>query len=482
MFNLSVRYGIGFLRRDKRPLKRRFVALCVPVLTSTGPGLACGGPCDDLAPTDTPREADLTCLDRWLDVEQSWPDGETRALAEDRLAELSLQAESLSDAAFYLRVSEITALSKNAHSGLSRVPVREEFALLPIRVYWFDEGLFVVRAAAAQGHLLGARVVAIAGHSPESLLERMRVYSVETDEGFRAYEPNWLFLAPDLLHAAGLDDTPESVSVSLMLPSGELTSVDLAAHSSAEGYAAADPWRLLHPDPLDHEADAWVTWLGETQTALPWSLEEVSQPFRYRFLADEKVAHVQFRSNAAEESGEKIRKFVRKVKRRLRRDNPRHIIWDQRYNPGGNLNTTARVARKLHRWLPSDGRVFSLTSHATFSAGIYTAFFPEAADAARTTVVGTRVGDYDRFWAESGPAIVLPETGWRVGYALERHNLADGCDDRSECHIRRRWNIAVGSLDPEVRVPQRAEDVLGGHDAVVEWVLREIGPGGQGNR
>lgn len=47
----------------------------------------------------------------------------------------------------------------------------------------------------------------------------------------------------------------------------------------------------------------------------------------------------------------------------------------------------------LHERLPAEGRVYSLVAPTTFSAGIYTAMFPEAAEPERSVLVGARVGD-----------------------------------------------------------------------------------------
>ncbi|TPV93195.1 MAG: hypothetical protein B7733_21760 [Myxococcales bacterium FL481] len=429
--------------------------------------------CEDILPTTTPREADVSCLDRWLVAERSWPEG-AQASAEQALAALSEEAERLSDAEFYLRVSEIVAFADNAHSGLRRAPIRQHFGRLPIRTYWFEDGLVVVRAGPGHTRLLGAKILRIAGLTPTELMAAMQRYSGDTDEGFRVYETNWLFLSPALLFAAGLSPSPAILTLTVQLTAGDQEVIHMVAAPATESDTDAYPHRLLHPDPLAEESPGWLSWLGEAQTNLPWSLDEPEDLFRYRLMADRDVAHVQFRSNASP-GGVEISGFVDQVKRCLKRDRPRYVLWDQRYNPGGSADYTSKLARRLHRWLPRRHHVYVLTSHATFSAGIYTAFYPEWKNDGRTTVVGTRAGDKERFWAEMGPPVVLPETGWGVSYARQMHDVGDGCHDENICNIRRRrLNLAVGSINPDVRIPELASDVLEGRDAVVDWVLSEI--------
>lgn len=421
-----------------------------------------------------PRRADLICVERWIELEQSWPAG-AQAEARTKLEALEPVAESLADVDFYVRVASIVALAQNGHTSLARAPIYERFGLLAIRAYWFDDGLFVVRAAADQQRLLGARILEIAGQTPDVLMSRMKSYYGGTDEDFRMYGLTAWFLAPALLHAAGLTPSPSSVTLRLEMANGSAETVDLEIYPTSGEHPVARAWRQLHPEVLEEETEPWVTWLGKGHP-LPWAFDEVDDLFRYRFLPDHGVAHVQFRINT--DGPSKIKAFLKRLERKFRVDRPRHIIWDQRQNSGGDLTRTADFALELHAHLPEDGRVYVLTSHATFSAGIYTAFFPEWADDERTRVVGTRVGDSEQFWAESFEPVVLPETGWRIYYSLEKHDLAKGCHDES-CHIKRdRWQVTVGSFEPEVEIPERSTDLLGGRDAAVEWVLADLRNGG----
>ncbi len=147
-------------------------------------------------------------------------------------------------------------------------------------------------------------------------------------------------------------------------------------------------------------------------------------------------------------------------------------------NPGGDLGRTADFALALPSLAHADGTVYVITDSATFSAGIYTSFYPKAADAARTIIVGEHVGDRPRFWAETGSPFRLPDSGYGIGYALQMHDLADGCHEPDICHLSRgsfkpHWNIAVGSLEPDWPVPTRFADFAAGRDRPLERILEQ---------
>ena len=85
--------------------------------------------------------------------------------------------------------------------------------------------------------------------------------------------------------------------------------------------------------------------------------------------------------------------------------------------PGaGRLASTAQVV---------EGKVYVITGNGTFSAGIYTSFYPKAADPERTLIVGEPVGDRTRFWAETNSPFRLRDSGYHIGYALQLHDLAE---------------------------------------------------------
>jgi hypothetical protein len=93
----------------------------------------------------------------------------------------------------------------------------------------------------------------------------------------------------------------------------------------------------------------------------------------------------------------------------------------------------------------------------------------------RSLVVGESVGDLSEFWAETGDPFRLPESGFGIGYALQRHDLARGCSVPEECHMAQHpahLNLVVETLEPDWRVPAIFADFAAGRDPVLERVLR----------
>ena len=384
-------------------------------------------------------------------------------------------APAFTDAEFYMELRRIVGLADNGHTNVSDSPIHSQFGLLPLRLYWFSDGLYIVRARNHHRTLLGARVEAINARPLGDLQFRTRLmdYVGGSEEFFRRNCAPSLMLSPALLHAVGLAESPEELTLQVKSEAGKMLEVDIQVDRESSAVRAA-PWRYLHPAPIEHE-NGWATF-HDLSASPPLYLQQEEKLFRYILIEDDDIAYIQLRANWGPD-GNSIDDFLARTQERLERDRPRSIIFDNRQNSGGDLTLTAEFALALPTMASPEGKVYTLTENATFSAGIYTAFFPKAADAQRTIIVGEHVGDRTRFWAETGPSFILRDTGYDIGYSLQMHDLANGCHDPQKCHMTlwpEEWNIAVGSFEPDWPVPMKFADFKAGRDPVLERVLEDV--------
>jgi hypothetical protein len=415
------------------------------------------------------RAADLEKMKEWLDLEHSFTDARREEARSVITAHLE-KATEFTEAGFYMEVRRIVALAGNGHSNVSVGPIHERFGLLPLRTYWFADGLYVVRAREAHVALLGTRIEAVEGRPIGELETRLLAYVGGTVEYFRAFTAAQLLLSPALMHAVGLAEGPDRLRLKVVDGKGKSTEsvveVDPGSSSLRER-----PWRYLNPAPIEG-SDGWTTALAPG-AELPLWLRDERETFRYVRLAGGDVAYVQLRANH-DYGSSRIRDFADQTLEHLQRDQPRSIVLDDRQNGGGDLTTTADFALELPSFVRPGGRVYVLTGNGTFSAGIYTSFYPKASDPEHTVVVGERVGDRPEFWAEDGLPFVLPEAGFGIGYALQRHDVVRGCTVPSECHMAQHpahWNLAVETLEPDWPVPTTFADYASGRDPALERVL-----------
>jgi hypothetical protein len=419
------------------------------------------------------RSNDVQKLSEFLATDRSFSDAALKQAHSD-LAQLVGRANQLSDPAFFLEVARLAAMADNGHSNLSLGPVKSKFGLLPVRVHWFSDSARIVRVRADYKRLLGARIVHIDGLDLAQAEQRMKVYHGGTGENFRAYYAPLYLFSPALLHAEGIARHPQKVTLGLVLANGAKEEIELTMDPNTARHGSASSWRNLSSLMPDAGGDAWVT-IFDTGVKMPLYLEEPEQDYRYKLL-ENGVAYLQLRNNYASD-GLSIKKYVKKLRGTIKADAPGNLVLDLRFNPGGDLTRTADFMLDLPAMLPPGGKVYVITGKATFSAAIYSSFFPKSAAPERTIIVGQRVGDRTRFWAETGKPLVLPDSGYRINYSLQMHDIGAGCSDRKICHLARskRWNIAVGELEPDELVATTFADFMARRDPPLERALTMVG-------
>ena len=401
------------------PPSRWFVAVVLslamfPVLTA----------CRSYGRIDTGSEApdraalqreDLAELDRLLELDSSYSPDALRA-ARNRLSELRAAAGTMSPAEFYLGVREISAFADNAHTFTLCWPVYERFGALPIRVVWFGENAHIVRVKRELSFLLGARITHVAGRPIGEVIAALSRYSGGPLRFERVYSSTNLMLSPALLRAAGLNSSSETVSLGVVHLDGNREIVALTADAPTKGYRNHPwmhavwpknrPWRYLVDKPIPGEDGNWVALLPADEN-LPLFLRNTEDASLLLTDIGDGIAYFGLRQNS-DLDAESMQDHLAGVAEKLGRARPRHLILDMRLNSGGDLNLTFDFLSSVHQSLGEGGRVASLTGPYTFSAGIYSSYFPTMAAPRRTVLVGSRVGDRPVFWSEGGEVVTLP--------------------------------------------------------------------------
>ncbi|HEX6217789.1 MAG TPA: hypothetical protein VFZ35_00765, partial [Sphingomicrobium sp.] len=132
------------------------------------------------------------------------------------VADLDARIPSLQRNQIIVEMMRIAALVGDGHTRIE--PRKDEafrFPSLPVKLYLFDDGVFVRAARADQRALLGARVEAIGGVLIDDAVRRLAaIASRENEVGAKLYVPIYMAM-PDVLHAVGLSAGRDHASLTL---------------------------------------------------------------------------------------------------------------------------------------------------------------------------------------------------------------------------------------------------------------------------
>lgn len=173
----------------------------------------------------TDYQADLDNVQQLLAQDTAF-DASERQQAEALLAALRRDAPSLSAPAFQLSVAKLFALAHNGHTMLLTGLWPSQFNRIAVRTQVFADGIFVLDAD--DRTLIGQKLLAIDDHPVDELRQRFTEYWGALPNKCDDWLGYWLESA-ELLHAAGLADKPDALTLRVQNSKGKIREITLPA-------------------------------------------------------------------------------------------------------------------------------------------------------------------------------------------------------------------------------------------------------------
>lgn len=310
-----------------------------------------------------------------------------------------------------------------------------ELKRLPVSLWWFDDGIFVV-GSAHDPDLVGTKVLRIGNLDAEEAAKAVEPY-VSRDNPMQARWATPLYLVlTDYLQAIAAVGSRDSAELLLQMPSGAGKPVKLAASP-------------VDPDKLETKL--------EPRSPAGESFLRGSGPFWSARVPGGSALYVRLDS-IADSPTETLARFAIGLRDTLRRERPTHLVLDLRYNNGGDAALADELFRTLVSYDAGGGRVWVAIGRMTFSAAETLAARLDQWTGA--TFVGEPTGSRPNHYGNEAP-FVLP-------HSSVRGTISSG------------WNQPVTSRDvrlwiaPSIRVREDSSDHFAGRDRVIDRIRREI--------
>lgn len=244
--------------------------------------------------------------------------------------------------------------------GHSRVDPRKDkmfgFPSLPLKLYLFEDGVFVRAAAPAHADLIGAKIEAVGGVPTDEAIRRVsEISSADNAMGYKKFAPIYLNM-PDILHALKM--------------SPRLDSAILTLRKGKRRWTATIPVGAIEPLwPADTDVslvtpDGWID--GRTAPQPIW-LQAPLDYHRLIELPEQKALYAQI-NMITDLRGQSLGQFGERIRKRAEAANPRSVIVDFRLAHGGNHDLRHRFIREMVKAEDEDTRLFVLTGRGSYSA------------------------------------------------------------------------------------------------------------------
>jgi hypothetical protein len=354
---------------------------------------------------------------------------------------LSANVPRYSDERMLAEFEHLASFAGDGHTymlpfGAQRVPAH----LIPLRLYQFSDGLYVVDSFDdAAKEWIGSRVLKIGNRSAEEVIEAMRP-TVSVDNRF-----GYLWVGPPLLSFAGYLEkfagvTPgQSVPLTLRTRSGKNVQLKMP----------------LVPAPRLRGIPKLLPSQVAGAPAAPLYLKNVAQNFWVAPLESDSALYVQF-NQVADAPDESLAAFAGRLAATLAAKPPKTVIVDARHNNGGNLGLLDPLVTALHNYESSrpDARIYVLMGRNTFSAA--QVFLGRMDRETNARFAGEPSSSRPNFVGEESP-VQLPWSG-AIGSISDRYHETIPGDTRE-------W------IAPIIRYSPSARDYFANKDPLLEMVL-----------
>jgi hypothetical protein len=352
------------------------------------------------------------------------------------------QVPALSDSRIVVELQRLLALLGDGHSLVYPMPTaRMPFTMLPIDVYLFSDGLFVVDAPEGLRALIGARITHIGDRKTEDLLRDLEPFvSRDNAMGVKTFAVHYL-IAPAFLEALGAASTQDRVRLRVADEGSGGREVALTA-----GPARRVRKKLLAPRGAANPP--------------PMYLEDVDRSYWVRPLDAPGVVYLQF-NQVMDDPAEPLVEFSRRVADTLSAAGATALVVDVRHNNGGNNTLLEPLLTVISRFAAEGQgrRVYVITSRTTFSAAQNFINRLERR-VPGATFAGEPSMSSPNFTGEDAP-VTLPFSGVTV-------SISNRYWEDSVASDRRPW------IQPRLDVPLSSSDWLTNRDPVLDAVLRDI--------
>ena len=362
------------------------------------------------------------------------------------VTELDAAIPGLTEAQILVGMTKLVRHLDDGHASvLWPTDDKELSRMLPLDMFLFPEGLYVIGAAAGCEHLLGARVDKIGGLTIDEAMAALDPVMTRDNEHWLTLRFPEVVRRTAILDGLGIDHT-----LTVQLPDGTADEVRLESV----------PVKFR----LDRYPPGWVALPDTVAVPRPMHLRNRELPFWFEYLPADDLVYFQFNA-VRDHPAETFAAFCDRLFGFIEDHNAGRLVIDMRWNGGGNTFLSQHLLHHLiaSKRLSTRGTLFVIIGRLTFSAAQNTVTAIERETGA--IFVGEPTGSRPNFIGE------LIE--FELPYSKVRANAADLFWQTSWPMDHRTW------VAPDIYTPPTFEAYRRNEDPALDAILaiREHVPG-----
>lgn len=353
--------------------------------------------------------------------------------------------DALSDFEITMRLQQLIASFGDAHTTLNFNKYIDKNKILPLILYWFSDGLYILQTTPANKEILGQQILSINGVPLKKVTEKLStLYTVDNPANLKTSIPNLLPCLQILQYFKFA--TSDSVNFELMDVNGVKNNYFIKpAEFSRQNRVKFKPDSVA------------LCYYDEKSFFVDYFIEpEQLYYFQYNKCWSKEV-ELKYGNALSAEKMLSFTKMEEKFFQTLSTQSIRKVVFDLRFNGGGNSEQGTAFIEKYANYLKthSEIKTYVILGRNTFSSAIINAMdFKNLTNAIfvgeETSGKPNHFGEVKKFQLSSSQLVVNYSTKYF-----------------------KRTEEASNSIVPEITQETRFTDFIKGLDPAYSWILKQ---------
>lgn len=360
------------------------------------------------------------------------------------IAKLKEQCKNIPEYEIIIRLQEILVKIGDSHTRIQNInptdlldlfnsycAFQPDFHRLPLQLYWFSDGIYVINATNEYTYLIGKRVTGICNLHLDQVIERLQKFVFHENESYLKLVVPYAMISAEYLKVAEIIDNRDNVSL-VFEGAG---SVNFSFHLITEQF----------------------NWKASSNN-LPLYLQNINNYYSYTHLTSNKTLYIHY-NICFEMSSKPFSDFEKDVLNIIDNKDVEKMIFDLRMNLGGsaiqssNLINTIKNNPKINK----RNNLFVIIGRRTYSSGLQVA--QKLKNEANSILLGEPTSLSTIHYGEV-QTFSLPFSNLLIRYSTRYFNNY--------------YPENSPSLNPEISVTLSSTDYFNNVDPIYEYIFKNF--------